>query len=276
MRKFVSPYTCLSILLLLSIIRGIIVFNPVTMPISSVGHRYPALAVLSPPHLIRWLQTNYNLTFLSDFADVTSMKLFMHKMYLPFEARFGSFIIGSMLAIKVIQTSNSHVKKNKSKINFKYIFFVLICLNMLTLIQGPDVPPSPPDFMLRLLIGSSRQLFTIGQAFILFTALCSPSHRYHCRWIKKFLSCRIWIPISKLSYLVYIIHLRLSFELIFGGPLRFLETYPITYSILISLPIVLFISQLISCIWYILVEKPIERAIKYCFEKTDSSKIYFE
>jgi hypothetical protein len=127
---------------------------------------------------------------------------------------------------------------------------------------------------MRIAVASSRQLFTIGQAFILFTALCPSSHPYHSPWIKKFLSLLIWIPISKLSYLVFLIHFRILYELIFGGPLRFLKTYSVTYAVLISFPIVLFITESISCIWHVLAEKPIERAIQIYFLHTNSVKTH--
>jgi peptidoglycan/LPS O-acetylase OafA/YrhL len=254
---------CLSILLLISIIRGIIVFNPLTMPVLSIGYRYPVLRLLSPDHFNDWRETNYNLTFSSNYLEDNPAKLFMHKMYLPLEARFGSFIIGGMLAIKLLESSNDNNKSSKLK---KFLFFGLICFHILTMIQRSNLSV-PHDLVITLVVASSRQLFTIGQAFILFTALCSNSHPYHSPWIKKFLSLSIWIPISKLSYFVYLIHWRISFELIYGQSLRFLTKYSVTYASLICLPIILFISQFISCIWYVLVEKPIERAIQLYFHK---------
>jgi len=240
------------------------------MSILSISYRYPSLPLLSPHYFTDWVAKNYNLTFHFDFPEIVPIKLFMHQMYLPLEARFGSFIIGAILAIKLLESSNNN---NKSKTKKKIFFFVLICFYILTLIQSPILSASPPDFILRLSVGSSRQLFTIGQAFILFTSLCPSSHPYHSRWIKKFLSSSIWIPISKLSYLVYLIHWRISFELIFGGPLKFLKTYSVTYAALISLPIILLLTQLISCIWYVFVEKPIQRVIKSYFMKNQSSKL---
>jgi peptidoglycan/LPS O-acetylase OafA/YrhL len=134
------------------------------------------------------------------------MKLFMSKMYLPLEARFGSFIIGAMLAIKLLESTTHDNKPRKLK---KYVFLVLICFQILTMIQRSN-PSIPPDLVLILAIASSRQLFAIGQAFILFTTLCPSSHPYHSPWIKKFLSLSIWIPISKLSYFVYLIHWRIA------------------------------------------------------------------
>ncbi|CAF0918862.1 unnamed protein product [Adineta steineri] len=271
-RKYISIFKSLVFLLIISIIRGIIVFNPETMPIGSVAYHYPSLPLLSPLHLNHWLQNNYNLTFQLQYKETNAMKLFMQQMYLPLDARIGSFIIGAMLAIKIIQNSlnSNNTKPKRFK---KYFFFGLVFLHLLSLLQSSDLPPSPPDFILRFLVGTGRQLFTLGQAFILFSALCPPTHPYHSRWIKTFLSSSIWIPISKLSYLVYLIHLRISLELIFGGPLRFLKTYSVTQATLISLPIVLILSQIISSIWYVLAEKPIERAIKYYSKRYQLSKI---
>jgi peptidoglycan/LPS O-acetylase OafA/YrhL len=267
-----SIYNCLLILLLLSIIRGIIVFNPLTMPLLTTSYHYPSLPLSSPNHCINWFKINYNLTFSSDFPKSNPMKLFLDEMYFPLEARFGSFIIGSMLAIKLIQSSNHSNKPKRFK---KFFFFILICFHILSMIQSPISPSLPSNIIMKLIIGCSRQLFTIGQSFILFSGLCPSSHPYHSFWIKKFLSLSIWIPISKLSYFVYLIHLRISFELIFGGPLRFLTSYSVTYASLICLPIILLLSQFISCIWYILAEKPIQRAIKYYFFTNQSLKKHF-
>ena len=98
----------------------------------------------------------------------------------------------------------------------------MICFYLLTLIQSPTLS-LPSDLVLILFIACFRQLFIIGQAFILFTALCPSTHPYYSPWIKKFLSLSMWIPISRLSYLVYVIHGRIATELIFGGLLTFLK-----------------------------------------------------
>ena len=42
-------------------------------------------------------------------------------MYLPLEARFGSFIIGAMLAIKLIEIFNHEINQ---KVNSKNFFFL--------------------------------------------------------------------------------------------------------------------------------------------------------
>ena len=268
-RKFISVYNCLTILLLISIIRNMIIFDPITMPILTVAYRYPVVRFAFPEQLNSWVEKKYHLPSM-DFPKVNPIRLFMQKMYFPLEARFGSFIIGSMLAIKLIESSNHH---NKSQTLKKYVFLGLICFQLFSLIQRPNLS-SPPGLIMKFSLSTSRQLFTIGQAFILFTALCPSSHPYHSPWIRRFLSSSIWISISKLSYLVYLVHSRILLELVCAGPLRFLETYSLTYAVLISFPIVLFIIQFISCIWYILAEQPIKRAIKYYFEKKVNSKIH--
>lgn len=261
-RRFISIYYSLAILLFLSIILSIIIYNPVTMPIISITRQYHNLPLLLPSHYFVWLQTTYNLTFPFGHLSSNPMRLFLEKMYLPLEARFGSFITGALLAVQLIDISTWNNQSGKIK---KYIFLGLIFFYILSPVMM-DVNVLPPSygFIITLSIASSRQLFALSQAFILFTALCPSTHPYHSPWIKQFLSLSIWIPTSRLSYLVYLIHWRISFELIFGGPLLFLKTYSITYAIVISLPIVLFISQFISCIWYIFIEKPIERGLSIC------------
>ncbi|UJR38591.1 hypothetical protein I4U23_031256 [Adineta vaga] len=273
-QKRISILKSLYLLLILSIIFIIIQFNPQTMSILSLSYQYSSIRILSPPYLNQWFERNYNLTKFSSIPESQSLKLFMSNIYLPLECRFGSFIIGSILAIKLLQTyeKSSLNTKTKFQIFKKYFFIGLIFFHLSTLIQPSQIPPNPPDFLIKIFLGISRQLFTIGQAFLLFTGLCPSSHPYHSKWIKSFLSFHIWIPLSKLSYLVYLIHLRLAFELIFHGPLTFLKSYSITYATLISLPIVILLSQVISIIWYLFIEKPIERFINYQFTKIQSTK----
>jgi len=229
------------------------------MPIIFITRHYHNLPLLLPAHYFIWLEKTYNLTFPFQIQQSNPMKIFLHKMYLPFEARFGSFITGAILAVQLLNSPSEDNQNGKFK---KFIFLGLIFLYVLSPVIV-NVDTLLPNFglIVTLSIASSRQIFALSQAFILFTALCPTTHPYHSPWIKRFLSSSIWIPVSKLSYLVYVIHWRISFELIFGGPLLFLKTYSITYAIVISLPIVLFISQFISCIWYVLIEKPFERGL---------------
>jgi peptidoglycan/LPS O-acetylase OafA/YrhL len=268
-RRFISIYYLLVILFISSIILSIIIFNPITMPIILITRRYHNLPLLLPAHYFIWLERTYNLRFQFQTLQSNPIKIFLHKMYLPLEARFGSFIAGAILAVKLINTPSEDNQNGKFK---KFIFLGLIFLYVLSPVVV-NVDTLLPNFglIVTLSIASSRQIFALTQAFILFTTLCPTTHPYHSPRIKRFLSLSIWIPISKLSYLVYVIHWRISFELIFGGSLMFLTTYSITSAIFISLPIVLFISQFISCIWYIIIEKPIEREL---FAYLNSDKIY--
>jgi peptidoglycan/LPS O-acetylase OafA/YrhL len=274
-RNYISVYHSLRILFVLSIVLSIVIFNPATMPIVLITLRYHILPLLLPVHVLHWIEINYNLKFPFKSSQSNPMKLFLQKMYLPLEARFGSFIAGAMLATQIVNNSRYDGKNSTLK---KYVFLGLIFLYIISpMVQNVDAPPLQSDFLITLFIASSRQIFALGQAFILFTALCPSSHSYHSPWIKRFLSLPIWIPISKLSYLVYLIHWRISFEFIFGGQLASLKAYSVTYAVFISLPVVLFASQLISSIWYVLIEKPIERVVdQHLNRRCQSSKIHLQ
>lgn len=265
-RKFISMYSSLVSLLILSVVRTFLVFDPKKMQVLPVVYRYPPLSTLSPDHLAYYIERNYNVTFTMDYSERDSMKLFMNRLYLPLEARFGSFIVGAILANRLLKLKHHNQKPKKWR---KFLFFGLIAFQMFIMIQRSTLT-IPPDFLLTLFIACSRQLYAVGQAFLLFTTICPNTHPYRSPWIRQFLSLRIWIPLAKLSYLVYLIHWRISFELIFGGPLRFLERFTVTYASFVSLVIVLMITEPLSALWFVLVEKPVERITGEFFDKKHS------
>ena len=261
-------YNCLIGLLIVSVIRGLIVYDSSRMAVGIIGVRYPSFLLLTPSYFLHWVESNYNLTLSFDLQKDDAATAFSQAMYLPLEARFGSFIIGAMLAIQILR-SQKH--SNERKTWKKYLFYFLIVFQILAMFPNPNELP-PDNFVTTFALSATRQIFTIGQAFILFTALCPLTHPYHSSWLRKFFSLNIWIPISKLSYLVYIIHWRIAFELVFRGPLRF-KQYSVTHASLIALPIVLVVSQIVAAIWYVLVEKPFERAVTfYVFNRKSSQQ----
>jgi len=105
-------------------------------------------------------------------------------MYLPFEARFGSFITGAILAVQLLNSPSEDNQNGKFK---KFIFLGLILLYVLSPVIV-NVDTLLPNFglIVTLSIASSRQIFALSQAFILFTALCSTTHPYHSPRIKRF------------------------------------------------------------------------------------------
>lgn len=210
-------------------------------------------------YVIPWLQEKYNLTFHFHLPESNPGRLFMHQLYLPLQSRFGSFIVGSLLAVRLVQSSN-----NQTKTYQKYVYFALILIYMILMKQNSTLI-IPPRIIYKLLMSSTRQIYAICQSFLLFTCLCPSTHPYHSKFIRTFLSLPIWIPISKLSYLVYLIHWGIAFELILAGPLKFVQSYPITIATLISLPVVLIVCQLISSVWFVLVDQPIQRIFKFYF-----------
>lgn len=84
------------------------------------------------------------------------------------QTRFGSFVIGAMLAIKFLHISHRHDHKDKFK---KYTILDFIFVHLLLIATKNIGSPLPSDTALQLLLASSRQLFAIGQASILFTTL---------------------------------------------------------------------------------------------------------
>ena len=243
-RRFLSIYYSLVILLVLSIVRTFLIFDPKKMQVLPSVYRYPSLSTLSPEHLAYYIETNYNVTFFYDYPERDSIKVFMNRLYLPSEARFGSFIVGAILAVQLLKIKHHNQKPKKWK---KFFFLGLISLQIFFTIQRSSLT-IPSDFILTLFIACSRQFYAMGQAFILFTTICPSSHPFRSASIRKILCLPIWIPLAKLSYLVYLIHWRIAFELVFGGPLRFLEKFSVTYASFMSLLIVLLIIEPISCI----------------------------
>ncbi len=132
---------------------------------------------------------------------------------------------------------------------------------MILLMASPE-PDTVNHVVLTIMFSITRQFFSLSQAFILFSAICPPTHPYYSSWINSFLSLRIWTPIAKLSYLIYILHFRIAFELIMTHSHLFdPKRFSIDSLILPCLALVLTICLILSTIWFILVDKPFGRLI---------------
>ena len=248
----------LYILLVTSVFYSLCIFNPNTMNVLSLASRYNSLALMMPEKVEHWIQTRYNVTFSFRPLHPSPLKPFMQQLYLPLPARYGSFIIGSLLIIKmrnIQRTGHSSIDKIK-----KYIYFGFIWLYLfMFLIPRDDI--SVDNVTMTIAISIGRQLFAITQAFLLFTTLCPISHPFHSSLMKNILSLRIWTPIAKLSYLIYVLHYRIAFEVIMNTPWFSLNGYSIGFLAIFYLMIVFSLCSLIACLWHILIERPFERFI---------------
>ncbi|CAF1443192.1 unnamed protein product [Adineta steineri] len=263
-------YSLLYILIILSIVYTLLVFNPKTMDCSMYIHHYNPLALAMPQRIIEWITTKYNVTLGFDkVIDSNPTKPFMELIYLPILGRYSSFIIGSILAFNLINTKNNTIIRHGTI--KKYIYLIITFLFMLI----STIPPEPNTVnhvVLTIMISIIRQIFSISQAFILFSAICPPTHPYYSPWIRLFLSHPIWTPIAKLSYLVYVIHCRIALELIMTYSHIFDPTrYSIDSLLVICLTLVLIISLIISIVWSIFVEKPFQRLINTQLSDTEKS-----
>ncbi|CAF2638189.1 unnamed protein product [Rotaria sp. Silwood2] len=258
--NYQKTYSALYMLIILSIVYSLFVFNPQTMDLPTLVYRYNSMALLMPQRIFDWIITDYNVTLAFERPGVPSpIKPFMEKMYLPVISRYSSFIIGSVLALNLMNANSSNVTYyGKMK---KYLYFTLIWLYMLIL-TTPVEPAEVNHVLLTVVWSITRQLFSTSQAFILFSALCPSTHPYHSSWIRSFLSLSIWTPIAKLSYLIYILHFRIAFELIMSNTNLFdLKQSSIDSLTPICLVLVLIICLILAIVWFVLVEKPFERVI---------------
>jgi peptidoglycan/LPS O-acetylase OafA/YrhL len=263
-------YSALYILVILSVMYSILVFNPKTMNIPALVYYNNLLGLLMPQRIFDWIKTEYNVTLAFEKPnDSIPMKPFMDAMYLPILSRYSSFIIGSILAFTIIDVKNKTIISN-GKIK-KYTYLILISLFMLIL-ATPTEPNTINDIVLTITFSIIRQIFSIAQAFILFSTICPSTHPYHSPWIKSFLSLSIWTPIARLSYLIYVLHFRIAFELIMTNSNLFdPKHFSIDGLTLICLALVLTISLFVSVVWFIFVEKPFERFINTHLSSTEKS-----
>ncbi|CAF1439900.1 unnamed protein product [Adineta steineri] len=258
--NYQRTYLALYILVILSIVYSMLVFNPKTMNLLVHVYHNNALALAMPQLFIDWVTVEYNVTLgFEKVIDPSPVKPYMEVLYFSIPGRYSSFIIGSILAFTLINAKNNTMIRYGTIKKYTYLTFIFLLMVILTMPIEPDTVNS---VVLTIMFSIIRQIFAISLAFILFSAICPSTHPYYSPWIRLFLSHPIWTPIAKLSYLIYVIHCRIAFEWIMTHSHIFNPTY---YSIDI-LTIVCFLLALISCliisvIWFIFVEKPFQRLI---------------
>jgi peptidoglycan/LPS O-acetylase OafA/YrhL len=226
-------------------------------------YQHNSMALLVSPRFSQWIQSNYNFTFPFVLLNPNPMLLYMESLYLPLFGRYASFLIGSILALRLSNIQpRSSTKMDQMK---RWIYFGLISFYFILLASPlplPDDKQSRVDeIIVTIFISCSRQIFSISIAFLLFTALCPSTHPYSSSLMNKFLSLPLWSPIAKLSYLVYALHFRITFELIMDMKSFEFHRYAIGYSTLLHVAIVFILCLFLACPWHLLVEKPFERFI---------------
>lgn len=268
-RKSFSMDHSLYILVILSIVYGLVTFNPTTMNVFQLISRHNSLGLLISESNEHWIKSHYNFTFPFEPIHPSPLKPFMHRMYLPLLSRYGSFLIGGILAVKLKNIKeNRHTRIDMIK---KYIYFVLIFIYTITFML-PRTEMSINNWLMTILMSIGRQIFATCQAFLLFSALSPTSHPYHSPWVKTILSLRFWSPIATLSYLIYVLHYRVVLDLVMGARWFSLEYYSIGFSVFLYLVMVFIICVPIALVWYIFVDKPCERFISRIFTRKRHDK----
>ncbi|CAF4004632.1 unnamed protein product [Adineta steineri] len=253
-------YLALYILIILSIVYSMLIFNPKTMNLLVLLYQNNVLKLLMPQRFFDWVTIEYNVTLgFEKVLDPSPVKPYMELMYMSLLSRYSSFIIGSILAFNLINVKNNVMIRYGTIKKYTYLTFIFLFMIILTI---PTEPNAVSDVVLTIMVSILQQTFAIAQAFILFSAICPPTHPYYSPWIRSFLSHPMWTPIAKLSYLIYVIHCRIALELIMTHSHIFDPTrYLIDVLTIICLTLVFIICLIISVIWFILVEKPFQRLI---------------
>lgn len=110
-----------------------------------------------------------------------------------------------------------------------------------------------------LYIASNRSLFAIGVTLILISALMSAEPIGKC--ISRILSMRVWVPIARLSYSIYIFHVFIvgSIHLTLKSNMkaRALQTEWVDFDwLLFTIPVCLLLSSAVAILLFVFIEKP--------------------
>ncbi|XP_057651864.1 nose resistant to fluoxetine protein 6-like [Diorhabda carinulata] len=152
-----------------------------------------------------------------------------------------------------LKESNKHVCRIKSfTIIFASILIMLICVFSAKVFYDPYHPYNAIE---AASYASFHRLgWGIGTVGILYTASFG-----HATFMKKILSWRPWIPLSKLVYGAYLCHM--SFQLRSAG--RFMSPRQITYFDVLSLALSdIILSFITAVVLYLLVEAPFRKVFR--------------
>lgn len=133
----------------------------------------------------------------------TDQAAYFNNVYIPPWCRIGPFLVGLLLGY--------YIFTNKTKLNYKLrkeinLFLLLVSLVLCGIILFglyEDYNGSPLSKTQHILYqASSRTLWAIGLGYIILACLSNQGGI-----INKFLSAKFWIPLSRLSFGAYLVHL---------------------------------------------------------------------
>ena len=196
--------------------------------LNRVKHRVGRLLLLSPFLLVPLLFRAYYYAYLTSQGTEIDTGIYLLDFYYPFHARMDSLFVGVIFSAVYTYFPDSvisYLKRPISRYAAAIGFLGLMAIMLFTTEGYPDHPlnPQPAFFVavLRTLVGSLCWLS------IMVLALNSES------LLGKTLSLRIFVPVAKLSYCGYIIHLvlmgALSQMLIGYRPITYLEIFVWTF-----------------------------------------------
>jgi len=188
--------------------------------------------------------------------ELTNMYIWFMFFYMPAYQRFGVIFIGVILSyIQVQATTDPTSRSAKCLVRIKEsLFYYSLCLAFSFSVfychiygLGQNVSSA---YMMLVLLGIGGPFFGIAVSVLLFLLLNSSPNSI----VRRFFSLRLWDPLSKLSYIVYLIHssyIQKFYSTIFLRPSHSVFVFWSVY-----VPINLFASFGTAFILYIILEKP--------------------
>ncbi|XP_055839705.1 regulator of hypoxia-inducible factor 1-like [Episyrphus balteatus] len=191
----------------------------------------------------------------------------IYKGYAPFYTNFGGFVFGTISGFIYLKykTEGLNLKEKKTKINL--ILFASLPLPFLLLLSGEifyQIEFPRPSIWVSLYAALFRNVWAlICCSFVLLMSFKAGSILY------KFSSMKVFVPLGRLSFQVYLIHLNVIRCL--GGCVRqpvYVNNLIVTMYILASIAI----SFMVAFFLYLLFELPLTNIINSAIKSGESSK----
>lgn len=211
--------------------------------------------------MLVFLQNHYNWKFQ---FDITQGKVtpYFAVLYHPTHARFSLFLIGAALAYAIVRYDHfDDTPPQGSSNGFSLVIKYAALLVAFLFIALPGLPPSPEDPPLGVqmfLTAAWHTLPALSSAYILYTALVPPTHKFSISWLRKLLSLQLWYPLGLLSYGIFLLHFRIVHFLW----LSVVRPTPqsLTHAMVLQVfAAAILISILFALPLYVLVEAPVQR-----------------
>ncbi|CAF1340948.1 unnamed protein product, partial [Didymodactylos carnosus] len=167
----------------------------------------------------------YNLTYYTkaerNYSDIEqkSNLIYFEQLYVPVYTRYGTFIVGVIIAMHLLTLNNSQQQEQQSKARIllkvicKYVLlsigFVIIASGLISTSRTTDCDEiqTLPLAIIIFFFCFFKLIYGAGVGFILYCVLVPNKHPFHTPWLKYLFSLQIFYPLSQLSFGLYVFHI---------------------------------------------------------------------